>query len=534
MGDGWRRTRSGSPISSSCTRCARATWRTRASSSRTGGSTCSRPTSSTTRSARRTRSSASRRCSRPRHAVSSSATCRSSSSTAIGATGMQHFVFIDQQTHAMRLGWYNDEYRPHRRRLADPPALHHVHAQARRLRLRAPARSARDATEGAAVTELPKIISVDDHVVEPPHLWQERLPARDARAGPARRAGAVGRLLARRRRVVQAGDDRGRPLGRLLGLRGPAHLRAQAARRDPARRDARRRRRAASTARKMFIAAMTYDEMRPGCYEPKARVDDLALAGVDGSLAFPTFPRFCGQTFMEGKDHELGLECVRAVQRLDDRRVVRELRRAPDPAVPHSAVGRRPRGRRGRRATPHAAPGRSASARSRRTSGSRASTPATGIRCSRCARRRARRPVHAHRIVVEDAGRVTRRAAVDRHHAVVQQLDGVARRLPVLGRARAVPGAEARVLRGPDRLDPVRARARRQHRGSTTRTGHARRRRSPSRRRRTTAAASSAASPTTRTAWRRSTRSARTTSASRPTTRTPTRRGRSRVKRSSA
>ena len=59
------------------------------------------------------------------------------------ATGMQHFIFIDQQTHAMRLGWYNDEYRPHRRRLADSPARHHVHAQARRLRLRAAARSAR-------------------------------------------------------------------------------------------------------------------------------------------------------------------------------------------------------------------------------------------------------------------------------------------------------------------------------------------------------------------------------------------------------
>src|SRR5438270_3223409 len=27
------------------------------------------------------------------------------------ATGTQHFVFIDQETHAMRLGWYNDEYR---------------------------------------------------------------------------------------------------------------------------------------------------------------------------------------------------------------------------------------------------------------------------------------------------------------------------------------------------------------------------------------------------------------------------------------
>lgn len=26
------------------------------------------------------------------------------------ATGIQHFVFIDQQTHAMRLAWYRDEY----------------------------------------------------------------------------------------------------------------------------------------------------------------------------------------------------------------------------------------------------------------------------------------------------------------------------------------------------------------------------------------------------------------------------------------
>ncbi len=60
------------------------------------------------------------------------------------------------------------------------------------------------------------------------------------------------------------------------------------------------------------MTPMTYDEMRPGCYEPKARIDDLTLAGVDGSLAFPTFPRFCGQTFLEGSDKDLGLACVRA------------------------------------------------------------------------------------------------------------------------------------------------------------------------------------------------------------------------------
>ncbi len=26
------------------------------------------------------------------------------------ATGVQHFVFVDQETHEMRLAWYNDEY----------------------------------------------------------------------------------------------------------------------------------------------------------------------------------------------------------------------------------------------------------------------------------------------------------------------------------------------------------------------------------------------------------------------------------------
>jgi SnoaL-like domain len=26
------------------------------------------------------------------------------------ATGVQHYVFIDQQSHAMRIGWYRDEY----------------------------------------------------------------------------------------------------------------------------------------------------------------------------------------------------------------------------------------------------------------------------------------------------------------------------------------------------------------------------------------------------------------------------------------
>jgi hypothetical protein len=41
--------------------------------------------------------------------------------------------------------------------------------------------------------ELPKIISVDDHVVEPAHVWNTRLPERFRESGPRviREIGAV-------------------------------------------------------------------------------------------------------------------------------------------------------------------------------------------------------------------------------------------------------------------------------------------------------------------------------------------------------
>jgi hypothetical protein len=35
-----------------------------------------------------------------------------------------------------------------------------------------------------SLEDFPKIISVDDHVVEPPHVWQDRLPEKYKDAGP--------------------------------------------------------------------------------------------------------------------------------------------------------------------------------------------------------------------------------------------------------------------------------------------------------------------------------------------------------------
>ena len=78
--------------------------------------------------------------------------------------------------------------------------------------------------------ELPKIISVDDHVVEPPHLCESWLPARFREHGPrAERRGIGSMSHIGGGAYEQTFDDDG-PEGRLLGLRGP-RLHQQAARR---------------------------------------------------------------------------------------------------------------------------------------------------------------------------------------------------------------------------------------------------------------------------------------------------------------
>jgi len=40
------------------------------------------------------------------------------------------------------------------------------------------------AEQATADREIPKIISVDDHVVEPPNVWQDRLPEKYKEVGP--------------------------------------------------------------------------------------------------------------------------------------------------------------------------------------------------------------------------------------------------------------------------------------------------------------------------------------------------------------
>ncbi len=158
---------------------------------------------------------------------------------------------------------------------------------------------------------LPKIISVDDHVVEPAHVWQTWLPEKHREKGPRierKRWGAFSHKPGAK--YVNTEDPEGlwgdawyfedRLIyvhKRFVAIPLEATPDGDLTKFDRT---------------KMVMEALTYDEMRPGCYERDARIKDFELNWIDGSLPFPTFPRFCGQTFYEGEDKELGLACVEA------------------------------------------------------------------------------------------------------------------------------------------------------------------------------------------------------------------------------
>jgi predicted TIM-barrel fold metal-dependent hydrolase len=123
------------------------------------------------------------------------------------------------------------------------------------------------------------LISVDDHVLEPPQLWQERVPKPLRHRAP---------------KLVR--DETGEWWeydGNRIGTVGLSAM-------------------AGKSKREFSPLGMRYDEMRTGCYDSRARLEDMDEAGVLASLCFPSFPRFCGQIFTETSDRELGLACVQA------------------------------------------------------------------------------------------------------------------------------------------------------------------------------------------------------------------------------
>ncbi|MGE0742004.1 MAG: amidohydrolase family protein [Hyphomonadaceae bacterium] len=56
----------------------------------------------------------------------------------------------------------------------------------------------------------------------------------------------------------------------------------------------------------------SYDHIRRGTYDPKARVDDMSADGILASVNFPSWPGVAGQTLLAAKDKALAAEVVRA------------------------------------------------------------------------------------------------------------------------------------------------------------------------------------------------------------------------------
>lgn len=123
-------------------------------------------------------------------------------------------------------------------------------------------------------------VSVDDHLVEPPDLFEGRLPTKYADAAPR----------------VERTDD-GNDVWVFNGARIPnIGLNAVAGR----------------PKEEYGVDPTAFDEMRPGCYDVHERVKDMSAGGVLACMCFPSFPSFSGRLFMGCEDKELALAVTQA------------------------------------------------------------------------------------------------------------------------------------------------------------------------------------------------------------------------------
>jgi predicted TIM-barrel fold metal-dependent hydrolase len=123
------------------------------------------------------------------------------------------------------------------------------------------------------------LVSVDDHLIEPPDLFTKHLPARYLDAAP--------------HIVHENGTDTwvfGDAKAPSIGLNAVASWPKHEWGFDP----------------------VGFAEMRPGCYDVHERVRDMNANGVLASMCFASMARFSGQLFLEHSDRDLGLVMLQA------------------------------------------------------------------------------------------------------------------------------------------------------------------------------------------------------------------------------
>ncbi len=125
-----------------------------------------------------------------------------------------------------------------------------------------------------------RIISVDDHVIEHPRVWLDRLPAKYQDRAP---------------RIIRLED--GNDAWLYDGERSGNFALNAVAGKHP---------------RDFGMDPRSYSDMRDGCHDVEARLKDMDIEGTWAQMCFPNMGGFAGSTFWRSKDKELAAACITA------------------------------------------------------------------------------------------------------------------------------------------------------------------------------------------------------------------------------
>jgi len=123
------------------------------------------------------------------------------------------------------------------------------------------------------------LISVDDHTVEPPNMFNDHLPAKYQDDAPRLVHNADGSDMWKFRDTVIPNVALNAVAGRPKEEYG--------------------------------LEPQGLDEIRPGCYNVDERVKDMNAGGILASICFPSFPGFAGRLFAT-EDHDFSIALVQA------------------------------------------------------------------------------------------------------------------------------------------------------------------------------------------------------------------------------
>lgn len=126
-----------------------------------------------------------------------------------------------------------------------------------------------------------RVISTDDHIIEPEGVFDGRLPGEFADRTP---------------RLVH-GDEGS--AWHVPGIAEPIQMSGLSTA-------------AGQKVEEFSPKAKTFAQMRPGCYDPVKRLEDMDIDGVDVQVCFPTLPGLAGLDFLEIEDKPYAAALIRA------------------------------------------------------------------------------------------------------------------------------------------------------------------------------------------------------------------------------